>query len=268
MYTDFTIRKLFPFYILYIQKGPAAMLRFIFVAVTVIGFLILSIPVLIIEWIIGKFNPRLKDLSSLRIIQGVFRLILWETGAKITVIGHENVPQEEAVLYVGNHRSYFDILMTYCRCPGLTGYVAKDGMEKIPLLSTWMKRLYCLFLNREDVRQGLKTILTGIEQMKNGISMAIFPEGTRNHKKEMLPFKEGSLKMAEKTGCAIIPMAISHSDDIFENHVPKIKPATVILEYGKPIYPKELSKEERKFLGATTQKQIQEMLDKHEKMNL
>lgn len=239
------------------------MIRFIIVAVTVIGFLILSIPLLVAEWIIGKFNPHLRDISSLRIIQAVFKFILWETGAKITVIGYENVPRDETVLYVGNHRSYFDILMTYCRCPGLTGYVAKDGMEKVPLLSTWMKRLYCLFLNRDDIRQGLKTILKGIEQMKNGISMCIFPEGTRNHNDKMLPFKEGSLKMAEKTGCAIIPMAITNSADIYEDHFPKIKPAKVILEYGKPIYPKELSKEERKFLGAYTQNRIEEMLKEH-----
>ena len=239
------------------------MLRLIIVVITVVVFLILSIPVLLVEWIIGKFNPYARDISSLRIIQGVFRLILWETGAKITVIGYENVPKDETVLYVGNHRSYFDVVMTYCRCPGLTGYIAKDSMEKIPLLSTWMRRLYCLFLNREDVRQGLKTILTGIDYMKKGISMCIFPEGTRNKGTEMLPFKEGSLKMAEKTGCAIVPMAITNSAGIFEDQKPRIHPAKVILEYGKPIYPNALSKEEKKFLGAYTQKVIQEMLDSH-----
>lgn len=239
------------------------MIRLLIVAITVIGFLILSIPILIVEWIIGKFKPEARDLSSLRIVQFMFRLILWETGSNITVIGHENVPTDTPVLYVANHRSYFDILLTYCRCPGLTGYVAKDSMEKIPLLSIWMKRLYCLFLNRTDVREGLKTILTGIEQMKNGISMCIFPEGTRNHETDMLPFKEGSLKMAEKTGYPIIPIAITNSAEIFENHFPKIKPAKVILEYGAPIYPKELSKEERKFMGAYTQNVISEMLKKN-----
>lgn len=239
------------------------MIRFLIVAITVIGFLILSIPILIAEWIIGKFNPHARDISSLRIVQAVFKFILWETGAKITVIGYENVPKDEAVLYIGNHRSYFDVLMTYCRCPGLTGYVAKDSMEKIPLLSTWMKRLHCLFLNRTDIKQGLKTILTGIQQIKSGISMCIFPEGTRNRGKELLPFKEGSLKMAEKTGCAIIPMAITNSGDIFEDHFPKIKPAHVILEYGKPIYPGTLSKEEKKFLGSYTQNTIQKMLEGH-----
>lgn len=239
------------------------MLRFIIVVITVVGFLVLTIPVLLIEWVIGRFYPRARDILSLRIVQGAFRLILWETGAHITVIGHENVPKDEPVLYVGNHRSYFDILLTYCRCPGLTGYVAKDSMEKIPLLSIWMKRLYCLFLNRTDIREGLKTILTGIQQIKNGISMCIFPEGTRNKGDTLLPFKEGSLKMAEKTGCAIIPMAITNSADIFENHFPKIRPAHVILEYGEPIYPGRLSKEEKKFLGVYTQKVIQQMLDGH-----
>ena len=57
------------------------MIRLIIVALTLVLFLILSIPVLIVEWIIGKFNPRARDISSLRIIQGVFKLIFWETGS-------------------------------------------------------------------------------------------------------------------------------------------------------------------------------------------
>ena len=126
-----------------------------------------------------------------------------------------------------------------------------------------MKRLYCLFLNRDDVKEGLKTILTGIEQIKNGISMCIFPEGTRGtgiDESDMLPFKEGSLKMAEKTGCPIIPMALTGTADIFENHLPWIRSAHVTLQYGEPIYPKELPKEAQKRLGSYTQKVILEML--------
>ena len=136
-------------------------------------------------------------------------------------------------------------------------------MLRIPLLRDWMKALYCLFLDRDDIKAGLKTILQGIEYIKRGISICIFPEGTRNHSDTMMPFKEGSLKMAEKTGCPIIPMAITNSAEMFENHIPFIRKCHVILEYGKPILPAELSREERKFLGAYTQKKIQEMLDKN-----
>lgn len=224
------------------------MIRSLLIVILIVAFLILSIPILIVEWIIGKFNPYARDISSLRIVQFMFKLILFVAGTKVTVIGEDRIPKDTPVLYVGNHRSYFDVVLTYARCPGLTGYVAKDSMKKIPLLSSWMKRLHCLFLNRSDIKEGLKTILQGIDQMKNGISMCIFPEGTRNEASDdtlLLPFKEGSLKMAEKTGYPIIPMSINNTRNIFEAHRPFIRSAHVVLEYGEPIYPKDLPKEQK-----------------------
>ena len=240
------------------------MIRFVLVALILLLYLILGIPVLLIEWVIGRWTPRFRDISCLRMVQTAFKLILWVTGADITYIGREQIPKDQAVLYICNHNSYFDILLTYSQCPDLTGYVAKSEMLRYPLLRDWMKRLYCLFLDRTDIRAGLQTILTGIDHIKNGISICIFPEGTRSRDGKMQPFKEGSMKMATKTGCAIVPIAISNSAEIMENHFPKIRPCRVIVEYGAPIYPKELSKEEQKFIGAYTQKQIQSMLDRHQ----
>lgn len=243
------------------------MIRFILVVLFLVLFLLVGIPILAIEWVIAKFNPYAAEISQLRIVQWAFKGILFLSGTKLTVIGEENVPADEAVLYIGNHKSFFDIVITYARCPRLTGYVSKDSMKKIPLLSIWMTRLHCLFLNRDDIKEGLKTILAGIDNIKNGISMCIFPEGTRNKSDDLLlPFKEGSFKMAEKTGCAIIPMAITNSAEIFENHFPFIKSVPVILEYGKPIYPNELDKETKKKLGAHCQGVIEEMLTKNATM--
>lgn len=244
------------------------MIRFLAVCSTVIGFLILSIPILIVEWIIGKFNPELKSKSSLKIVNAVFTFILWEAGVTTTVLGEENVPKDTSVLYVANHRSYFDILVTYVRVPRPTGYVAKKEMEKAPLLSNWMRYLHCLFLNRKDVKEGLKTILEGVEKLKNGISICIFPEGTRNPGEEgtMLPFKEGSLKMASKSGCPIIPVAINNSAQIWEAHMPTMKKTHVVIEYGKPIIIKELPKEDQKAIGAYCQRQIEGMLLKNKEL--
>lgn len=243
------------------------MIRFICVAFFLILYLILSIPVFVVEWLIGKFNREKRDYSSLRIVQWGFKVILKITGVDVTVIGEENVP-DEPVLFIGNHRSYFDILLTYSRCRRLTGYVAKKEMENIPLLSTWMKYLYCLFLDRENMKEGLKTILQAIDYVKNGISICIFPEGTRNPGEElsMLPFKEGALKIAEKTGCAIIPISMNNTAEIFENHFPRIKKTHVVIEYGKPIYPKELDKETRKHLGKHCQELIQETIIRNAKL--
>ena len=241
------------------------MIRFICVVVFLILFLILTIPVFFIEWLIGKFNRNARDYSCLRIVQWGFKAILKVTGVHTTVIGFENIP-DEPVLFIGNHRSFFDILLTYSRCPRLTGYVAKKEMEKIPLLSTWMRFVYCLFLDRKNPKEGLKTILQAIDYVKRGISICIFPEGTRNRNKDeldMLPFHEGSFKIATKANCPIIPIAISNSANIFEAHFPKISPAKVVVEYGKPIYPDELSKEDKRHVGEYTQNVIREMLIKN-----
>ena len=241
------------------------MIRFILCVIVVVGFLILSIPILLVEWIIGKFNPMAKEISSLRIVQAVFRFILWVAGVKLTVLGEENVPKDAPVLYIGNHRSFFDILLTYSRCRNLTGYVAKKEMEKIPLLSTWMRFVYCLFLDRENPKEGLKTILQAIDYVKNGISICIFPEGTRNKGEELslLPFKEGAFKIATKTGCPIVPISMNNTAEIFENHFPKIKKTHVVLEYGTPIYPNELDKDVKKHIGSYVENIVNETIHKN-----
>ena len=242
------------------------MIRTIFAVLFAVVYLICGIPVLGIEWIIGQFNKEKMDVSSLRMVQWALGTIGKICGVKLTVIGKENIPKDQAVLYVCNHRSYFDIILGYSIMPGLTGYISKDDLEKVPLLNIWMRRLYCLFLNRTDMKQGLKTILKAIEYIKQGVSICIFPEGTRNRGEEgsLLEFKEGSFKIAENTGCPVIPMAISHTADVILNHMPKVTPCHVTIEYGEPIYPKELPKEQKRALGAMTKGRIQEMLDQHE----
>lgn len=241
------------------------MIKFICVVLFLFLYLILGIPILGIEWIIGKFNKEKEDYQCLRMVQWAFKRILAITGVEVTVIGEERIP-DEAVLFIGNHRSYFDILLTYSRCKRRTGYVAKKEMLSYPLLRTWMKRLYCLFLDRDNVREGLKTILQAIEYIKNDISVCIFPEGTRNNGEELsiLPFHAGSFKIAEKSGCAIVPISMNNTIAIFEKQFPRIKKTHVVIEYGEPIYPSKLDKDTRKHISEYCQNIIQETINKNQ----
>lgn len=240
------------------------MIRFIIAATFLVVFLLVSYILFFVEWIVGKVSKTAKDRSSLRIVQWGFRVILWIAGVKVTVIGKENMP-DEAALYVGNHRSYFDILVLYVQCRTETGFIAKDSMEKIPSLRVWMRYLYCLFLKRDDLKQGMKVILQAIDYVKQGISICVFPEGTRNKGEELsvLPFKEGTFKIALKTGCPIVPVSLNHTADIFENHVPKMKKTHVVIEYGTPIYPKDLDKDAKKHIGATCRQVIEDTIRKN-----
>ena len=211
------------------------MLRFILVALTVVLFLILSIPLLLILRVVDHYDTKRRQRISLKVIRGVFRLILKIAGVRITVEGRENIPQGQAVMYVGNHRGYFDILTGYVTVPDLMGFVAKKEMLRYPLLRTWMKYVNCLFLDRKNIKEGLKTILAAIAQIKEGVSVWIFPEGTRNENGllDLLEFHEGSMKIAEKSGCPIVPVAIKGTAEIFEEHIPFIRPGPLpIYFYG------------------------------------
>ncbi len=227
------------------------MLRFIVIVIYLVLYLILSIPVLFAEWILGKIDPGLRDRSSKALVGWGFRCITRLAGTELTVRGQENIPLDTAVLYVGNHRSYFDIVLTLSLFPNITGYVAKKEMLKWPLLNLWMKNIHCLFLDRDNIKEGLKTILKGVEEVKNGVSLCIFPEGTRNKVNDtFLPFHEGSFKIAERGGVPVIPMVIVNSAGGFEDHIPRVTKATVVIEFLPPVYIDRLEKDDRKNLGS------------------
>lgn len=237
------------------------MIRTILAVLFVVLFLLFSYVLFFVEWLIGKKSQEKKDYSSLRIVQWAMRVVLKISGVKVTVKGEENILNEPA-LYVANHRSIFDVVTMYVQCKRPTGFVSKDVVEKIPSLRVWMRYLYCIFLDRKDPRSGMKMLLQAIEHIKSGVSICIYPEGTRSKGEELqvLPFKEGSFKIATKSGCPIVPVAISNSVQILEAHFPRIKKTHVILEYGTPIDPKELTAEEQKVIGATCRGRIETML--------
>ncbi len=227
-------------------------------------FFILFFPICLLLLLLRKFNRRLASRISQCIVRGAFKAAMWPGGMKYTVLGKENVPKDTPVLYAANHRGILDAAIGYIAVPNLTGFVAKKEIRKVPFLNLWMYNVNCLFLDRSDIKAGLKVILTCIDYIKDGYSIFIAPEGTRSHEKDPLPFKDGSLKPAQKTGCPIIPVAITGTDVLFENHKPWLRKTKVILEFGKPIYLNELDPEIQKHPGAYVREKVIELLAGHE----
>jgi 1-acyl-sn-glycerol-3-phosphate acyltransferase len=125
------------------------MIRSFLVIVFLILFFIFSLIALPVEWVIGKFNPDVKAVSSLRIVQGAFHIILFLAGVHTTVTGLENIPDDEPVLFIGNHRGFFDVIISYTYMKHPTGFVAKKEMKKALIIRRWMDNLFCLFLDRK-----------------------------------------------------------------------------------------------------------------------
>ena len=237
------------------------MIRFFCIILFLLLFSIISLPMYLIVNIIGHFSPMKKAKISQSFVVWGFKMVLFASGTTLKADGQENVPKDTPVLYVANHRSYYDIPTCYTLVKNNTGFVSKKEMEKVPCISRWMRYINCQFLDRENVREGLKTILNCIELIKSGTSIFLFPEGTRSLNGEMIPFKEGGFKIATKTGCPIVPVAIENTENIFETHIHKDKRQTVSVRFGAPIFVSELTPAEKKRLGTTVQEQIRTMLN-------
>ena len=245
------------------------MLRVVLVVGWIVIFLILSLPVQLILGIIqllgGKKGRALVRRVSLAIVSWAFRVVLMLSGVKLTVLGTERIPAGEPVLYVGNHRSYFDIVIAYSQRREPTGFIAKKEIRPIPILNIWMLFLDCFFLDRDDIKNGLEMIQTCTAKVAEGVSFVIFPEGTRNKTEEpMIPFHKGSFKIAQRSGCAIVPVCFNNTAAIYEAHPGRICPAHVVVEYGEPIYYKELDREEQKHIDDLVRERILDTISRNE----
>lgn len=241
------------------------MFRFICTLIVVALDFIFAIPAFIIIWFVGLFSMKARNAMSKGIIWLYLKVIALISGPDLVIKGLENIPKDEAVLYAGNHQGFYDVIYTYPIMPGQVGFIAKKEFSKIPIFAQAMRLIHCRFLDRNDIKQGLKVILSAIEDVKQGISIFIFPEGTRSRDKSVAEFKEGSMKIATKSGCKIIPVAFSNTASVFEDQMPKIRPVPVIIEFGKPIDTKELDKEELKHLGAKVRDIVVSMKDINDK---
>ena len=209
------------------------MIRLLLVAVFLIIFFIVSLPVMLVEWIIQHFNMDLRNRSSLKFVQ--------------------------FCLFAANHISFFDIVVTYPLMISPTGYIAKKELEKVPFLSWIMRFVNCIFIDRKDPRNGLKAVLSAADMIKSGISVFLFPEGTRSKTGKMGEFKDGGFKIATKSKAPVVPVGITGTNDILENHFPFIKSGKVIVSFGKPIYTADMDRAEQKLLPGKAYEQVKKL---------
>ena len=186
------------------------------------------------------------------------RGILKVTGVTLTVEGLENIPKEGPCVFVGNHRSYYDIPLLLASLDRPYGILAKEELEKIPLLSRWMKLLGCVFVQRDDVRASVRALNDATAIVESGRSFIIFPEGTRYKGEEggAGEFKAGAFRIAVKTGTPVVPVAISGARGLFEAHGNRTTPGTVRIRVLPPIQTAGMSRAEQKELPAAVRQTI------------
>lgn len=197
----------------------------------------------------GDLERRLKYIH--KITFNWAKLVMKAAGARINIIGLENIPKDQTLLFVSNHQSNFDIPLLLSCIDIPKGFIAKKELQHWPFISTWMKYINCIFMDRDNLRKSAESIVEGIKLLQSGYSMVIFPEGTRSKGKPVSEFKGGSFKLATKSKCPIVPITINGTYKLMESNNNLVKSANIELVIHPPIETSKLSKDELETLPGT-----------------
>jgi 1-acyl-sn-glycerol-3-phosphate acyltransferase len=171
------------------------------------------------------------------------RMILKVCGIDVRVGGQANVKEDATSIFMCNHQSYFDIFVLLAYLPADFKFILKQELMKIPILGHAMKRAGHVAITRENPREAIRSMDRVVEKIKSGTSVLIFPEGTRSVDGRLQSLKKGGFHMAFKSGCDIVPVAISNTHRIVTKGSLKINKGSVDIRFGVPIPIRNYKKE-------------------------
>ena len=208
----------------------------------------------------AKHTDEYPEAEKWRHIQFILDKAITGGNIDLEVTGLENIPAENGFMMYANHQGMFDVLAIAATCDNPLGAVLKKELYDIPFLHQIAICTKSFAMDREDVRQSLTVIQNVTEEVKNGRSYLIFPEGTRSKLgNEMLEFHGGSFRCATKSKCTIVPIALVDSYKVLDQK--GSAPVKVQLHYLKPIPYEEYAGLKPAELAALVKQRIQEKID-------
>lgn len=208
-----------------------------FLGLVVLAFLFLWISCLLVD----QNKPQEHDSRFYRTLINLYGpLVLTVGGARIHTRGLEQTPKSGRFLLVCNHLHEADsvILLKYFRKSQLA-FIGKREVRSMFLVGPIMHKILCQFINRENDREALKTIINCIRLLKEDkVSVAVFPEGYIRPDRKLHHFRSGVFKIATKTNVPIVVCTITNTNHIIKNFT-HLKPTDIDLHLVKTIQPEE-----------------------------
>lgn len=169
-------------------------------------------------------NPRKEYKKDSRLYRFLLNAAsgigLWGMRVKVHVTGREKLPKGQKLLFVGNHRSNFDPIITwYTFRDWNISFISKEGNFKIPIFGRLIRRCCFMVIDRENPRKAIGTINQASELLKEQeVSIGVYPEGTRSKNGVLLPFHSGVLRIAQKANASIAVVALKGTEKIHKNY--------------------------------------------------
>lgn len=171
----------------------------------------------------------------LRWARGWARTILFVAGIPLRIEVHENAEKTSEAIFMPNHGSALDILALFLGIRQEVRFLAKRSLFKIPVMgwSMWLAGFIPVDRDRKERAREVFEELSG--RLRQGLSLVVFPEGTRSRSGALGPFKKSGFLLAIKTGMPIIPVGISGAREVLGARGFALRPGVVTIRIGEPI---------------------------------
>lgn len=206
------------------------MVRIVFTMIVIAVMTFLCGLLLILLWPFGSYNVVSNKTALIWA-----KSILWAAGTKVDVNGLENIDFKKSYVFISNHQSHFDVLAAFSILPMTVRYIAKKELFRIPIFGWAMTAAGIIKVDRSNREKAIRSVEKAAETIKHGVSIVMFPEGTRSHDGEIHQFKKGAFVLALKSGVPVVPISISGTRNILEKHSLRLNPGTVKIVISDPI---------------------------------
>lgn len=188
------------------------------------------------------------------------RWLLGVAGAKVEIHGAEYIDDVHPHVYVANHVSWFDIFALAPVLPHQK-FVAKSELRRIPIFGWAATAWGIVWIERENRRNAFAAYESAAKRIQDGVSVAVFPEGTRGDHYELRQFKKGPFVLAIASGVPVVPTLIYGAREVNPRGTVRIRPGTIHLHFLPPIPTAGLSYDDRDDLANRTRDAIADCLE-------
>ena len=161
---------------------------------------------------------------------------LWFSNVRVKVSGLENLDTSKQYIFMSNHRSAADIVaIGYALWAFQIRFVAKKELLRVPVFGWGLWAMRNIIIDRRNHVQAVRSYAVAGQRIRRGISVVVFPEGTRGVGAELLPFKKGGFVLAIETATPIAPIAVVNTEKAMPKGSLRIESAEIEVRIGKPI---------------------------------
>jgi len=184
------------------------------------------------------------------------RVALWANRVKVSVEGMENLKDEGPYIFMSNHQGSYDIFALLGHLPFQFKWLAKKELFSVPFLGWTMAAAGYISIDREGTRETVQAMNKAAERIRDGMSVVIFPEGSRSPDGSIQPFKKGGFTLAIKSKVPIVPLALTGSREIMPKERLTAASGEIRIRVGRPIETYQHSMKDRNELMGQVRERI------------